>query len=160
MIKKLKYSSQYGLAQSAGAFMAAFLLKNSWPSPDVIIPVPISLSHWLNRKYNQSELLGRSMAQFLHCPVQNALTRSSLDYSQAALSSEKRANEKNISIQLKGKQNLRDKVLLLVDDVLTTGATLEACAKALQEDSPTHIFALTFCKSELHFFNELGTRAI
>lgn len=145
ILKQLKYSSQHYLSKACGAYMAAYLLEIGWPIPDVIVPVPISPSHWIKRGYNQSSLLGKSIGKILSRKTQNALKRTSLDYSQTKLNHKQREEMRADGIRVKNKQNLMDKNILIVDDVLTTGKTLESCASALLEECPSSIYALTLC---------------
>lgn len=144
LIKNLKYSFQYNLGKGIGAYMAKHLIELNWPIPDVIIPVPITFAHYLSRGYNQSFLLAKSIGKILSCPVKNSLIRHNLDFSQTGLSHKQRnKNQKGFSI--KKYQNLENKNLLIVDDVITTGSTLKSCAKTLAEEFPATIYALAFC---------------
>lgn len=145
LIRKLKYSDQAYLAKGCGAYMAAQFLELDWPMPDVIVPVPIAFTHLLERGYNQSELLGQSLSELLQCPVQEALKRKSGDYSQAGLNHEQRIKLEGSSITIKPNQNLQDKNILLVDDVMTSGSTMRKCAEALLSDCPASIYGLTVC---------------
>jgi competence protein ComFC len=147
LIRKLKYSEQSYLAKGCGAYLAAQFLQLEWPLPDVIIPVPISLTHLLERGYNQSLLIAKSMAEILNCPVQDALYRGSGDYSQAGLSRKQRMQLDGSLFSLKIDQQLRDKTLLVIDDVMTTGSTLRKCAEALMEECPAKIYGLAICRA-------------
>jgi ComF family protein len=150
LIKKLKYGNQPYLSKGIASFMGAQFVNLNWPLPDIIIPVPQSLSRIFTRGYNQAELLSETLSEILQCPVQKALLRLSGDYTQAALSKEQRTNLTGNSIRLKKKQMLQDKVILLIDDVMTTGSTLKRCAEALLEDCPNSIYALTACHTDIN----------
>ena len=76
IIKKLKYGGQPHLAKGAGAFMIAQFTQLDWPIPDAIIPVPISFGHWLDRGFNQSELLANELGSALQVPVWNAIKQN------------------------------------------------------------------------------------
>lgn len=145
LIKKFKYENKPYLAEGLVGYMAVQLIDLKWPIPDLIVPVPQSLSHFFMRGYNQAELLAESLSLILNCPVQKALTRTSDDYSQAGLNYEQRLNFSGNSISLKKNQQLQDKNILLVDDVLTTGMTLQRCAESLLEGCPNSIYAITTC---------------
>ena len=147
LVKEFKYGNKPFLSQGLGSFMTAQFIELKWPIPDLIIPVPQSLSHWLTRGYNQAELLSDSMGLIIERPVVKALTRKSDDFSQAGLALSQRLKLNGNSISLKKNQNLKDKIILLVDDVLTTGMTLQKCAEALLEDYPNCIYALTLCQA-------------
>lgn len=146
-VKEFKYGNKPYLSQGLGSFMTAQFIQLKWPIPDLIVPVPQSFSRWLTRGYNQAELLSDSIGQLIERPVVKALIRKSDDFSQAGLSLCQRLKLNGKSIYLKKNQNLQDKVILLVDDVLTTGTTLQICAEALLEDYPNSIYALTLCQA-------------
>lgn len=147
LIKKLKYSNQPYLAQGCGAFMSAQFLRLNWPMPDLVIPIPISFAHLIERGYNQSYLLAESFAKSLHCPFTEALKRKSGDYSQAGLNKYQRSQLTGNTIHLKKGQQLQDKTILLIDDVMTTGSTLRKSAEALMDECPKSIYGLTFCRA-------------
>lgn len=149
MVKKMKYSGRPYLAKGMGAFMAAQFVQLEWPIPDAIIPVPISFSHWLSRGYNQSALLAQELANILQVPVWPILKRSGLGISQAGLTLEQRQQLEDRQFSLKNSFPIQDKVLLVIDDVTTSGSTLQKCAETLYERCPTSLYALTFCKTEL-----------
>jgi len=145
MIKNFKYGDKPYLSEGIAGFMAAQFVALKWPLPDIIVPVPISFSHWFTRGYNQAELLSKNLSLILQCEVQELLHRKSDDYSQASLNHNQRMKLTGKSIQLKKNKNCQDKIILLIDDVLTTGSTLQRCAESLLEGCPSSIYALTAC---------------
>lgn len=149
LVKKMKYSNQPYLAKGLAGYLAAQFLRLEWPLPDIIVPVPISFTHWVDRGYNQSLLLAHELSLILEVPMKEALTRRSGDYSQAGLTRAQREQLKADCFQLKQREPLAlsDKNLLLVDDVMTTGTTLRHCAQVLMEGFPTSVSALTVCRA-------------
>jgi ComF family protein len=147
LMRQLKYGGQSYLAQGAGAYLTAQFLRLEWPMPDYIIPVPMSFMHWLDRGYNQSLLLAESMGEMIQRPVQDILYRRSGDYSQAGLSRWQRQELDGRTIRLNATLDLRDKTVLLVDDVMTTGSTIRKCAEVLMEAAPARIYGLVLCKA-------------
>lgn len=147
IVRKLKYSNQPYLAEGASAFLVAQWAQLEWPLPDLIVPVPISYTHWLVRGYNQSALLAEGVAKLLDRPVHSPLKRLSGDYSQAGMDLKQRKALKKSTLTLDKRHQLYDKRILLIDDVMTTGSTLERCAEVLAEGCPTEIYALTFCRA-------------
>lgn len=147
LVKQLKYGNRPYLARGGSALLFAQFDRLKWPLPDAIIPVPLSLTHWLQRGYNQSALLAENMANFLNIPVWDVLKRKSGDYSQAGLNLEQRKRLDGKHFKLKSGYSLEDKVLLLVDDVMTSGSTLNRCAEALAEGVSARIYALTLCSA-------------
>lgn len=147
LVRQLKYHNQAHLAEGCSAYMAAQFLQLNWPMPDVLIPVPISFTHWIERGFNQSELLAQGLSNLLKIPVHNALQRKSGDFSQAALSRTQRARLDGSLIQLKASKNLQDACIMLIDDVITTGSTLHRCAEALSVCGPARIYAMAICRT-------------
>ena len=86
----MKYENQFYLAKGAGAFLAKQFLDLNWPFPDVIIPIPLTFTHFLDRGYNQSELMANALGKIINCPVKNFLCRKNEGYSQASLSYQER----------------------------------------------------------------------
>lgn len=147
LIKKFKYSNSPHLARGIAAFMAAQWIALEWPLPDLIIPVPITLTHWIERGYNQSTLISTHLGQLLEVPVKELLTRNNSNFSQAGLNKQQRQQLKTSSFTLKSPHHVCDKTVLLIDDVYTTGSTLECCATALNTGFPHQIYGLTFCQA-------------
>jgi ComF family protein len=147
MIRLMKYGNQPELSSTAAAYMAIQWVELDWPKPDCIVPVPCTWLRKLDRGYNQSELIAVELGKMLGVPVMRNLKRAIGDLSQAGLSREQRLKQPLNSFSLKNSGALEDKSILLVDDVLTTGRTLSACAEVLCEGFPKEIYALTFCRA-------------
>lgn len=147
LVKHLKYSNKPFLSKGMAAFMVAQLDQLDWPLPDALIPVPISLTHLLDRGYNQSRLLAEEMSLLLQCPVLDVLKRQPGDFSQAALNLEQRKALEGKRFSRKNKFSVEGKTLLVIDDVMTSGLTLQRCAEALLTGSPKALYALTFCRA-------------
>ncbi len=147
MLKQLKYGQQKHLARGCSAYLAAQFLRLDWPMPDVIIPVPIALNHWIQRGYNQCDLLAIHLGEYLKCPVVHALRRKSGDFSQAGLKQNQRLQLSGTSFDLKPGYSFNDKTILLVDDVLTTGSTLRKCSEQLFGTYPKAVYGLTLCRA-------------
>lgn len=147
LIKHLKYANKPQLAQGMAAFLVIQFDRLQWPVPDALIPVPISFTHWLERGYNQSALLAEEMGRLLQCPVWHTLKRRSGDFSQAALTLEQRKALDGKRFRRCSSYSLQGKVLLIIDDVMTSGSTLQRCADILTKENPSALYALTFCRT-------------
>lgn len=147
IVRKMKYANQPYLAQGAASYMVAQFTRLDWPMPDLIVPVPMAVTHRFLRGYNQSVLLAQHIAEMLQRPMVEALHRSCGDYSQAGLSREQRESLDGSTITLRDKYDLRDRCLLLVDDVMTTGSTIKRCSEMLLHGCPNSIYSLTVCKT-------------
>lgn len=152
LIKRLKYSNQPYLANGMAGFLVTQFDRLQWPIPDALIPVPISFTHRMERGYNQSALLAKEMGALLKRPVWDILRRQSGDYSQAALNFDQRRGLEVKNFKMKLNCPLEGKMLLVVDDVMTSGSTLRRCAEVLQEQHPGSLYALTFCRTILPMF--------
>lgn len=115
---------------------------------DLLVPVPLHFSRKAARLFNQAELLAKDLSRLSGVPVAAALKRVRATISQAQLGAkERRANVEGAFVAaLSGEAPLRGKCILLIDDVMTTGATLDACAKALKKAGPKAIYALTVAR--------------
>lgn len=149
LVKRLKYGGQPHLALSAAAFLVAQLDQLQWPVPDVITPVPMPRLRQIMRGYNQSELIANELGRMFQVPVVSALSRASGDFAQAGLSFAQRQHLSADRFTLKRAAAVVDRVVLLVDDVFTTGTTLRCCAGALQAGCPSAVYALTVCRATL-----------
>lgn len=148
LVKQLKYGHKPHLAAGGAAFLLAQWAHLDWPVPDVIIPVPMPTLRRLSRGYNQSQLLAEELGKMLNRPVVNILNRTSGDFSQAGLSIAQRQKLSGDTVRVKaGGPSLADQELLLIDDVLTSGATLRRCAEALSAAGPATIYGLTLCRA-------------
>jgi ComF family protein len=147
LVKKLKYGNQPQLAQGAAAFLVMQWGQLNWPIPDAIVPVPLAFTHWIGRGYNQSALLAEHMGSLLKVPVWDVLRRESGDFSQASLSLVQRRALEGKRFKLTKGHLLADKRLLLLDDVMTSGSTLQRCAEVLAEGCPASLYGLAFCRT-------------
>jgi competence protein ComFC len=147
LVRALKYGNRPYLAKDAAAFMLVQWHKLGWERPSCIVPVPQSFMHGLSRGYNQSLLIAQALGALLECPVENILKRSSCTLSQTGQDAKQRKKLSPDAFLWKKHKDISDQTLLLVDDVMTTGTTLNHCAATLQEGFPAGVYALTFCAS-------------
>jgi ComF family protein len=114
---------------------------------DVIVPVPLHETKLKERGYNQSELLARQLGQALNLPVNmTTLRRVRKTESQMTLKADERL--KNVANAFScADQDLARYHVLLVDDVCTTGSTLDACAAALKAGGTVSVWGLTLAKA-------------
>lgn len=145
LVKELKYCDQPHLSKSLATFLFLQFTKLKWPLPDMITCVPSSFIRRHVRGYNQSELLAQELAKLIARPFTSLLKKTQSTLSQTLLQKNRRKEMLPTLFQLQQKTSLEDKTILLIDDVQTTGTTLEACARALQEGYPRRIYALSLC---------------
>ncbi|MCI8636957.1 MAG: ComF family protein, partial [Clostridia bacterium] len=116
-------------------------------SYDTIIPVPISKKRRKERGYNQSELIAKEMAKNLGIEYNtDCLFKVKNIVEQSKLNKEER--QKNIQgvYELHKQNKLQNKKILLIDDIYTTGSTVNECCKILKQASPKQIEVFTLAK--------------
>jgi len=131
LVHRFKYQDQPWLARFLGARLAANWRRHGGGIlPDAVVPVPLHPWREFRRGYNQAELLARELARALDRPLAPCLRRRRWTRQQARLSGGDRRKNLRDAFRVTRLPGPRP-ALLLVDDVFTTGATLEAAAHAL-----------------------------
>lgn len=146
IIHLFKYNFVRDLSIPLGKIMVRCFSKNSLPLPDIIIPVPLHPRRLRWRDFNQSELLAKHLSQNLAPGLEiplgtKVLKRKRLTQPQMKIKnySERKENLQN-AFSIAGSEEIRGKVILLVDDVCTTGTTLLECAKILKKNGARKVF--------------------
>jgi ComF family protein len=146
LIHIFKYNRVESLAEPLGR-----LLLRGFPVDeqiDAIVPVPL---HWwkrMRRGFNQSQLLARELSRGTGLPVWQALRRHSAGKAQVGLTpGERRENVKG-RFRVTSQAQVAGRSLLVVDDVLTTGATMNACARVLKEAGAARVAVLTLARAD------------
>lgn len=134
IIHELKYNNQQRAGLEMGRLFGLELQGTPFADADLIHPVPLHRFKLRQRGYNQSDLIARGMAEVLEIPVINDLIlRTKATGTQTRKSRYERWENVRDTFQIRLPEALQHKHVLLVDDVITTGATIEACAKALMQ---------------------------
>lgn len=145
-IHRLKYSNSQALAAPLGEMMVSYWQDVHLPA-DVIVPVPLHARRLRERGYNQAALLARELGKGVGLPVlENALIRVRDTAPQVDLNAEERKENVHGAFHCLD-DRLAGKRVLLVDDVYTTGATLEACSLALKQRGVRTVWALTLARA-------------
>lgn len=133
LLHQLKYQKRKDLAFYLGALFGEHLKSSEWASNiDFIIPVPLHRARERKRGYNQSNYLARGMAKSLGTQVlEKQLLKTVNTESQTRKTLIERVQNVENAFLLIDKDLISGKHILLIDDVITTGATIESCAKAL-----------------------------
>ncbi len=122
--------------------------------PDVIVPVPLHVSRLRERQFNQSLLLSRACFKKWRAKIKtNLLIRRYNTTPQSLLSGNERRQNLKGCFELTDNSSLAGKKILLVDDVLTTGSTINECVKVLRRSQPERIEVLVIARSLTNFFN-------
>jgi len=175
LIKSLKYNYAKNLADILGKYLSLFLqnllnknrlsnidLRGSeiWRqfnrtkqspltildfSKTIIIPVPLHKKRYLTRGFNQAEKLAQVISKNFNLKINNNLIRIKHKKAQAKLSEKARKENIKNCFAYQG-ESLINKNILLIDDVLTTGSTLNECARVLKENNANEIWGLVVAK--------------
>lgn len=152
-VRRFKFDGRFDLAPRFGRLMAARVSALAGLL-DVVVPVPLHPVRLADRGYNQAALLARVVARTLglrHEP--RALVRTRATAQQASLGRAERERNVHDAFAVRTPGRLRGQRVLLVDDVRTTGATLEACEAALLGAGAEQVAAVVLASTEGH-----GTR--
>ena len=145
-VHHLKYRNLRALARPLGRLLADYLESSPLPA-DALVPVPLHRRRLRERGYNQAALLAREVARGTGLSlVDGSLVRRRDTPAQARSGSaaERRGNVEGAFACRDGR--LKGKRVLLIDDVCTTGATLDACARALKEAGALSAWGLTLAR--------------
>jgi ComF family protein len=143
VIHRFKYSGETFLAPMIAHEMAENWRNYGSDSVDVIVPVPLHWTKRLVRGYNQSELLAAIIARRLEVPTLEGLNRCRRTRQQAMLDFDQRQHNMKGVFNVRRGSAVAGKNVLLIDDVLTTGATLAAAAGAVKDAGADNIYVLT-----------------
>lgn len=145
LVHNFKYKGKTAIGNYLGREMGISLKKSKiWEPLDVIVPVPLHEKKKFKRGFNQSEIFAWGISERLHIPVMNKnLTRDIFTSTQTRKGRYKRWENVETVFRVKNPEKLRSKNILLVDDVVTTGATLEACANALLKIKGSRVWIAT-----------------
>ena len=160
LIHVYKYGKVQTLCGPLGDLLWSALARDeSW---DLVTAVPLHWRRRWQRGFNQSELLGRDMAKRCGIPYASVLKRVRATRSQAGLSNHKRRHNVAAAFACRGgrwrRAELRGKRVLLIDDVLTTGATAAACAQSLKDGGASRVGVLTLARVDRRWDVKAATR--
>jgi len=149
LIHQYKYNFIKDLAKPLGMLMVK-KIKNQNIKNSILIPVPLHKKRLRWRGFNQAELLAQVISQKLNIPIiNNLLVRTRYTPPQAKI---KNANQRKENIKqafqlnLNFKNNLENKKIILIDDICTTGSTLDECTEVLKVLEPKSIWGLVIAK--------------
>ena len=153
-LRELIHLYKYGRIQTLSRPLAD-LLAAALPLDerfDAVTPVPLHWRKQWQRGFNQSELLARDIARRRGIPVVRALRRARSTQTQAGLSNTERRKNVAAAFQCRtAARTLAGARVLLIDDVMTTGSTAAACARALKQASVARVVLLTVARVDRRF---------
>lgn len=150
-IHRLKYRRDVGLGDVLSQHLISLLAELNWPV-ELVMPVPLSRNRLRERGYNQAALLAYPIALHLGLEYNSAtLTRLRDTRSQVNLTEVERKQNVAGAFQVNGLKT-HDRVVLLVDDVSTTGSTLQSCTEALVQSGAGAVYCLTLAVADRDYF--------
>jgi len=143
---------KYKRDMSIGKIMSSFMADFSYPDIDLtdyslIIPVPLHIKRLRERGFNQSLILARAVGKKRKIPVDfSMLKRHKFTITQTGLNKHERKQNIKGAFEISDKKKIHGKNVILVDDVYTTGATVNECAKTLLQEGAQKISVLTLAR--------------
>jgi ComF family protein len=148
ILHKLKYKGEKEVGVYMGKMYGYDLKETLFSEVDVIVPVPLHIKKYKERGYNQSEILAKGLAETLNKPLDiKSLKRRIANPTQTRKHRYERWLNVNEVFEVKYPENFAGKHILLVDDVITTGATLESCANVILECADAKVSIVTLAKA-------------
>lgn len=150
MMHQLKYRKSPETGIRLGELYAHELKRSEiFKKPDLIMSIPLHPAKFKKRGYNQSECIGQGLNSILDIPI-NTTNLVRLENTATQTKKSRYARYENLLgvFEVKEKSDLIDKHIMLIDDVMTTGATLEACSLLLQEIEGVKISICTIAYTE------------
>lgn len=148
VVHALKYDRKPSLAATCSTLMIP--VARGLPRPDVVMAVPLNAKRLKQRRYNQSEWLARPIAAALQVPILTGFVqRSHSDTPQVGLGADARWENvrEQFFISSANRKEIEKRHVLLIDDVVTTGATLQALARILKKNGAATVRALTLAQA-------------
>jgi ComF family protein len=148
LIHALKYQRTYGLVRPLGDLLRQhFNMYWGESPPEALVPVPLHRSKLRTREFDQALALARHVSQGVGIPLwADVLIRHRPTLSQVGLSAVERQRNIRGAFTVQRPKYCTDKALLLIDDVYTTGATVQECARLLRQAGATRVDVYTLAR--------------
>jgi ComF family protein len=151
LVHQLKFAQKIGIARSLGEMLLLWLqvkMPALEEQPDCLLPVPLHSARWRQRGFNQSVEIARVIARKLAIPIeQNAVIRQRKTISQTGLNAPQR--QKNIRGAFYVASEIKAKHILIIDDVMTTGSTVNELARVLKKNGVVRVGVLSVARAPL-----------
>jgi ComF family protein len=144
-VHSLKYHGVRAAAPQLGQLLAQYLEGHPMPG-DVLVPVPLHPRRLRRRGYNQSALLAREVSKLTSLPVKEELLVRVKDTPPQVEAASLEDRRKNVAGSFECVGDVRGQAVLLVDDVVTSGTTMAACAAALKSAGATSVWGLALAR--------------
>lgn len=142
----LKFFKHTWIGKEYGKLLGDYYTQQHLPDIDLIMPIPLHSIRYIERGFNQAEIIASYLAMTIDKPMyNNYIKRSKNTKPQKDLSDKQRPLNmlKAFKVNQRHIDKIKDKKILLVDDIYTTGATMDGCAKVLLENGAREVYFLT-----------------
>ena len=153
LVRQFKYGGVYRLAPFLAECLRPLLSALNPADYDCLVAVPLHEKRRLERGFNQSDILAGLISERTGIRLENAVRRTKNTNQQARLSTD--ARKKNVLGAFECTASLEGKRVLLIDDVFTTGSTVNSCAQALRAGGARDVQALTVAASHHYRHREI-----
>lgn len=148
LILKFKYESNYNVGYLLANFLIE-IIKESEIDIDIICYIPMIRKDERKRGFNQCKLIANEIGYNLNIPVSNCIKKVKHTKEQKKLTKEERIKNLIGAFEVTSNEDIKNKRVLLIDDVMTTGATIGECTKILKKSGVKEIIVLTIAKSNI-----------
>ncbi len=146
IIHRLKYNHHRKVADILAQHMVR--MTALFPDADLIVPVPLHKRRLRERGYNQSALIGKMISKLTRVPLdEKCISRCKNTISQTKLNIGERLENVTDAFHVNEHIAIKDRTILLIDDVITTGSTINACARQLMAHGARSVIALSAAKA-------------
>lgn len=144
-----KYKKLRVLSKQLGVLLAERLAQNSNNNDVILVPVPLHPFRLLSRGFNQAELLGKQIENISGLKLVSALKRIKATAPQFGLTKNLRQGnmEKAFMLNARYSDVIKNRTIVLIDDVVATGSTISECAKVLEQNGAKEVWALVLAKA-------------
>ena len=148
LVYKFKYGKDKSIAKAIIPILCDKFLEIE-ETIDLIMPVPLSRERMGERGFNQAEILARGISEKFSVPLSSSnLIRNRNTPTQTSLDRDERKENLKDAFSLKDAGEVKGKIVLIIDDLTTSGATMDEITKILKKNGATAVFGLTFCHAQ------------
>lgn len=147
LLHRCKYQKQADIGVVVGK-LCLMAMADRMPQVDYIVPVPLHWTRYLIRGFNQSEIYAKVLSEGTGIPLCHALRRQKYTKQQAKLDRDERKSNLSGAFSIFDSTILKRRAILLVDDVMTTGATLSAAARTVKKAGASEVYVFTVARRQ------------
>ena len=147
LLHRCKYQKQADIGVVVGK-LCLMAIADRMPQVDCIVPVPLHWTRYLTRGFNQTEIYAKVLSEGTGIPLCHALRRQKYTKQQAKLDRNERNSNLSGAFSVFDSTILKKRAILLVDDVMTTGATLSAAARTIKKAGAAEVYVFTVARRQ------------